>query len=338
MPLSLQRYFCEVTKMPLSPQRCFCKVTKEPLSSQRIFFLSINQNSKIMANRILTTSFFARLSNANHDGVTQQCCDRLTGFTTDNSPLTIAIQQVLAARQVEDVAFRHFSGKDFASEDLKKEDGLEDKYMSTILGILNGLLNLPETEPLYRKAQLARQVFKDFNFSTSSGFEAEARNVLNMAQQWQAATEYTLAELGIGEWVNKAVAQANKVLNLVTVRVDNESAKVKGELAAARKATDEAIRKVYDILNALNVLQPSAELTQLINVLFSIEDRAKLYYISGGKLNGNSGTGTTTPTNPDSGDGGSTTPTNPSTPDTPDNPDTPGTGGGGSDSGGDADN
>ncbi len=235
----------------------------------------------------------------------------------------------MAARQVEDVAFRHFSGKDFASEDLKKEDGLEDKYMSTILGILNGLLNLPETEPLYRKAQLARQVFKDFGFSTSAGFEAEARNVINMAQQWQTASEYTLAELGISEWVQKAVTQANKVLNLVTVRVDNESAKVKGELAAARKATDEAIRKAYDILNSLNVLQPTAELTELINVLFSIEDRAKLYYISGGKINSNSGT--TTPTNPDT----PTTPDNPGsgsgtgtiTPTNPDTPSDPGTGG-----------
>lgn len=267
-----------------------------------------------MANRTLTTSYFARLSNANHDGVTQQCCDRLTGFTTDNAPLTIAIQQVLAARQAEDTAFKRFSGKDFASDDLKKEDGLEDKYMSTILGILNGLLNLPETEPIYRKAQLARQVFKDFNFSTKDGFEAEARKVINMAQQWQAATEYTLAELGIEEWVNKAVTHANNVLNLVTVRVDNESAKVKGELADARKATDEAIRKAYDILNALNVLQPTPELAALINVLFSIEDRARLYYISGGKVNGNSGTGT-----------GSTTPTTPETPDNPDNPDTPDT-------------
>ena len=45
--------------------------------------------------------------------------------------------------------------------------------------------------------------------------------------------------------------QAVKVLNLVAVRVDNESAKVKGELADARKATDEAIRRLYDVLNAL---------------------------------------------------------------------------------------
>lgn len=282
-----------------------------------------------MAQRILTTTFLTREPNANHDGSTQQICDRLTGFTTDNAPLTIAIQGVVSARKVEDAAFKRFSGKDFASDDLKKEDGLEDKYMSTSLGILNGLLCLPETEPVYRKAQLARQVFKDFKFSTRDGFEAEARKVINMAQQFQAATEYTLAELGIEEWVDKAVAQANKVLSLVTVRVDNESAKVKGELAAAREATDEAIRKAYDILNALNVLQPSAELTQLINVLFSIEDRAKLYYISGGKLSG--GSTTTTPENPDTpetpGTGGTTTPENPDTPDTPENPENPGTGG-----------
>ena len=89
------------------------------------------------------------------------------------------------------------------------------------------------------------------------------------------------------------------MLQLVTVRVDNESAKVKGELAAARRATDEAIRRAYDILNALAVLQPTQELTQLVTVLFGIEDRAKLYYISGGKTGGDRPTPTPKP------DGGS---------------------------------
>ena len=78
-----------------------------------------------------------------------------------------------------------------------------------------------------RKAQMARQVLKDFNFSTSDGFEAEARKVINMSQQWAAAQDYTLQEVGIQEWVGKAVVQAQKVLQLVTVRVDHESAKVK---------------------------------------------------------------------------------------------------------------
>lgn len=169
--------------------------------------------------------------------------------------------------------------------------------MSVIHNVLNALLYLPESEPMRRKAQLAVQLFKDFGFSTSDGIEAEARKTTNMVQQWQSATDYTLAELGILEWVTKVMQQAQHVLSLVAQRVENESAKVKGELAAARRATDEAIRKAYDVLNALAVLMPSNELTQLLSLLFSIEDRAKLYYISGGKTGGGD---TPTPT-PDGG-------------------------------------
>jgi len=258
----------------------------------------------IMAQKTLTTSYLAQLSNANHDGVTQQIDDRLQAFETENTMLIQAGAAVHTARQGEDTAYRRYSGKDFASDDLKKEDGLEDKYMSTIRALLNALLCLPETEPLRRKAEMAVQLYKDFNFRVADGFEAEARKTLNMVQQWQSATAYTLQELGIAEWVTKAQQQAQKVLQLVTVRVDNESAKVKGELAAARKATDEAIRKAYDILNALAVLQPSAELSALVTVLFGIEDRAKLYYISGGKTGGDRPT--PTPDGGGSSDGGST--------------------------------
>ena len=63
-----------------------------------------------MATRTLTTNYLSRLSNANHDGVSQQICDRLRDF---------------------------------------------------------------ETEPIYRKAQQARQVFRDFNFSTIADTRAD---------------------------------------------------------------------------------------------------------------------------------------------------------------------
>lgn len=200
--------------------------------------------------------------------------------------LITAIQGVATARQGEDIAYKRLCGKDYASEDMKKEDTTGDNYMSTIRGMLNAMLYLPETEPMRRKAQLAVQVFKDFDFSINDGFEAEARKILNMNQQWQAATDYTLTELGIAEWVSKAVIQANKVLQLISVRVDNESAKVKGDLANARKETDAAIRQAFDVVNALSVLQPSESLNALITVLLSIEERAKLYYISGGSTSG----------------------------------------------------
>ena len=261
-----------------------------------------------MAQKSLTTSYLSFLSNANHDGVTTQIYERLSAFMTDNQMLQTAIQGVGTTRDAEDFAFIRFSSKDFASDDLKKEDSLEDKYMSVSRGILNALLNLPEEEPLRRKAQLAVQLYKDFDFRVSDGFEAEARKTVNMVQEWTGHPEkYDLDALGIRPWVNKANEQAVKVLQLITVRVDNESAKVKGELAEARKATDAAIRQAYDVLNALNVLQPSTELSALINVLFGIEERAKLYYISSAS---GAGVGTNTgevPTSTDGGDQGQQT-------------------------------
>ena len=219
-----------------------------------------------MAQKTLTTSYLARLSNANHDGVTQQIDDRLAAFETDNTMFLNAATAVHAARQAEDIAFKRFSGKDFASDDLKREDRLEDQYMSTIRAMLNALTLLPETEPLRRKAEVAVQVFKDFQFQINDGFEAEARKTVNMVQEWQTPDKYDLAALGIEPWIAKARQQ--------------------GELADARKTTDAASRQAYDVLNALAVLQPTAELTQLIQTLFGIEERAKLYYISSGKTSG----------------------------------------------------
>jgi hypothetical protein len=157
-----------------------------------------------MAKKTLTTSYLAKLSVANHDGVTQQIDDRFAAYETENQMFLAAAAEVHAARQAEDIAYKRFSGKDFASEDLKKEDRLEDQYMSTIRAMLNAQALLPDTEPLKRKAEVAVQVFKDFNFSTNDGFEAEARKTVNMVQEWQTPDKYDLAGLGIETWVLKA--------------------------------------------------------------------------------------------------------------------------------------
>ena len=77
--------------------------------------------------------------------MTQQIDDRFAAFETDNTMFLNAATAVHAARQAEDIAFKRFSGKDFASDDLKREDALEDKYMSTVHNVLNGLLYLPDT-------------------------------------------------------------------------------------------------------------------------------------------------------------------------------------------------
>ena len=47
-----------------------------------------------MANKNLTTNYLSRLSNANHDGVSQQICDRLRDFETENQMLIQAVNGV----------------------------------------------------------------------------------------------------------------------------------------------------------------------------------------------------------------------------------------------------
>lgn len=71
-----------------------------------------------MAQKTLTTNYLSRLSNANHDGVTQQIDDRFAAFDTDNTMLQQAFALVHQRRQAEDAAFKRFSGKDFASAEL----------------------------------------------------------------------------------------------------------------------------------------------------------------------------------------------------------------------------
>lgn len=51
-----------------------------------------------MAKKTLTTSYLVKLSNANHDGVTQQIDNRFGAFETDNVMLSQVAAEVHKAR------------------------------------------------------------------------------------------------------------------------------------------------------------------------------------------------------------------------------------------------
>ena len=136
-------------------------------------------------------------------------------------------------------------------------------------------------------------------------------------------------------------------------RFDELAGRIVGELRDARQATDDAIKQLYLVINSMQVLTPSDELTALARKLKTIEDYARQYYLreshsgsgsgeggqQGGGNGGSQGGGTNTGgdnggqqgggTTPDPGTGGGETP-DPGTGggETPVTPD-PGTGGGG---------
>ena len=155
-------------------------------------------------------------------------------------------------------------------------------YMSCFHSIVNGYASLPEDEAQKAQAQSAKQVFKDFKFSINDGYGAEADKILQMGQNLQPLQEF-LTGIGAWQWYIKAAQAATQVRYLLGERAKTKGETVKGELKAARRATDLAVADLYKTINAMMDLMPSDALTALYTQLKGFELYAKQYYLSKGK-------------------------------------------------------
>jgi hypothetical protein len=279
----------------------------------------------------LGTTYLGKVTTAEHGGVVRQIVGKLHGASISNEMYTQRLNDVDSTAQAEDDAYTH-SLKDFNSDRLHNEDDITDMYVKAVRAIFGGYAELPESEPNRQKAVELLRVFKDYNFSPSDSYTAEAEKIRNMNQVFQARIA-DLQALGVADYWAKAVTHAANVEQLLSQRFDDIAARVVGEVKTARANTDNAIKAMYELLAAMKVMMPSAELDNLISQLDAIEAYAWQYYLNGKGGSNGTGTGTTTPTtpeNPGTGDnqGGGTTPT---TPDTPSDPGTGGNTGGGGD-------
>ena len=300
----------------------------------------------------LQQSYLNKLNNADHFGVITQINNEAQGFATDNPVLSSAIAGVNTCHQGEDDAYMK-SNKDWNVERLKTEDEKLDKIMVPIRAIVAAHAALPDGFPLKQTGMEFLQMWKDYNFQTHDSYSGETSKVINM---WQtvSARQADAEALGIYTYFQAAYQQAVLIQQLLNQRFDELAGRVVGELREARQATDDAIKQLYLVINSMQVLTPSDELTALARKLKTIEDYARQYYLreshsgsgsgeggqQGGGNGGSQGGGTNTGgdegggqqgggSTPDPGTGGGETP-DPGTGggETPVNPD-PGTGGGG---------
>lgn len=286
----------------------------------------------------LATTFLTKVTIAEHGGLVRQIAGKLHGASISNEMFIQRLNDVDSTSQAEDDAYTH-SQKDFNSNRLKEEDGIVDKLVKAVRAIFNGYAELPEDEPNHQKGVELAQVFKDYNFSPSDTYTAEAEKIRNMNQVFQARIA-DLQALGVADYWAKAVTHAANMEQLLSQRFDDIAARVVGEVKTARANTDNAIKAMYELLAAMKVMMPSGELDNLISQLDAIEAYAWQYYLSGKGGSNGTGTGTGTGTGSNENDnendnqggtnqgGGSGTGT--ITPTNPDTPSDPGTGGGGS--------
>ena len=259
-----------------------------------------------MAENIqLPTSWLSNLSNANHDGTTQQIDGFVSAYETDNAKYQSLVQALHRCRQKEDEVWLK-AQRDPAVKRLEAADKLQDGYISAARHIIDGHAALPDAEPTQAEAKECEQVFKDINFHTKDPYGAESDKIIQIHQNL-TVHEAFLTQIGAWTFLLKAVEKARLVREILGERAKTKGEFVKGEMKAARRATDVAIADLYKVLTAMAELMPSAELTALVKQLKGIELYAKQYYISAA-----SGAAQTTPnadagTTTDGTEGGSST-------------------------------
>ena len=263
----------------------------------------------------MNTAWLAELPNAQHDGTTQQIYDFAAAYQTDNARYLAKLATLNQCRQTEDNIWLTVQ-RDPAAKSLAEADNLQDCYTNAARYINLGYKSLPDNEPQKTEAVEVEQIFTDYKFSTRDSYGAEADKIIQMQQNFQPHVTF-LTQIGAWQWYQKAVEQAQLVRQALGERAFTMGQAVKGEMKAARRATDVAIADLYKTIEAMNDLMPSAELTALITQLKGIELYARQYILKDGS--NQSGTGSNE-------NGGGTEQGGGTTPETPD----PGTGGGGS--------
>ena len=226
----------------------------------------------------LNTAWLAELANPHHDGTTQQIDDFVQAFVTDNQVLNQKKTALHQARLKEDEVWLK-SQRDEAVPLLERADKTQDNYVSASHYIMKGHAMLPDGEPTKAEAKECLQVFKDFNFKTNEAYGAESDKIIQMQQNLQSHEAF-LTQIGAWAFFLKAVEAAQQVRQYLGQRAQTKGEFVKGEMKAARKATDQSIAELYKTLMAMQELMPTETLTALITQLKGVELYAKQYYIA----------------------------------------------------------
>lgn len=235
----------------------------------------------------LLTGWIGNLKNADHVGITTEIYDTVKTTDLSNETYKNTLAALKVAIENEDIAYRK-TLKDWTVEQLKSTDARMDQYMKSIRSMLAGHASLPDGEPQKRPGAELLQLWKEYDFKLSNGYSAESTKVINMYQDVERRKVEAQA-LGIWEYFEKAKEQATKIQQLLDNRFTEMASRTVGELRNARAATDATIKQLYQVINSLQVLNPSDILTALSKKLKAIEDYARVYYLRTSISRNNSG-------------------------------------------------
>lgn len=209
-----------------------------------------------------------RLPNAFHFDTVMQTLERVgaTSVPQQNAGVRPLFEDLMMKFQREDTAYKQ-SQKNFKSDQIRVIDEERDSYAECIRRVAEAWAKLPN--PTWANpGKLIVQVYKDYQFRASEARIAESAKLMNMFQVFDDE-EHTAAldTLGVQPLVGALRGLNTQLRDLMSDRSTEQAEYLVGELRAARLEVDEAYAKLIAYLNALLLISPTDELTQLEKVL-----------------------------------------------------------------------
>ena len=209
-----------------------------------------------------------RLPNAFHFETVMKTLERIgaTSVAQENAGVRPLFEDLAMKFQREDAAYKQ-SLKNFKTDEIKRLDDERDAYADCIRRVAEEWGKLPDAT---RSAagKLIAQVYKDFQFRTTEARIAETAKLLNMFQEFDRETHVAALQLmGLTALMEELKTKNAQLKQLMAERSTEQADYVVGDLRAARLEVDEAYAKLIAYLNALLLISPTEELTQLEKVL-----------------------------------------------------------------------
>lgn len=217
---------------------------------------------------MITIKSLHSLPNAFHFETVMKTLERVGATTVpqQNAGVRPLFEDLMTKFQREDTAYKQ-SQKNFKSDQIKALDEERDSYAECIRRVAEAWEKLPDarwSDP----AKLIVQVFKDYQFRATEARIAESAKLMNMFQVFDdEAHTAALDTLGLQPLVGALRGANTQLRELMADRSTEQAEYIVGELRAARLEVDEAYSKLIAYLNALLLISPTEELTQLEKVL-----------------------------------------------------------------------
>ena len=218
---------------------------------------------------------FSHLNNGAHFQFIENVSDRLATDTKikENAVGQAVIKALTEALTTED-KYLVLSQKSLLTDEIAHADKERDTLFTGYRTAVKGFLNMP-IAALAKNARELWQHLADYAIDPQMQLERETGLITNLCTDLVGKYATQVQALGLKPYVDALKTANERVETLLVQRTTDNSTKVVGALRTAREASDNAIRNLTKVVNALAILGNPADYAAFIDFMNTLIKRYK---------------------------------------------------------------